>query len=181
MPGKTGCDTTYPPPFAILCVDDSCNDCDSVWFDGAGYRITDDQNIDPEFGVEAPIDPEFGVDPPGPPQNCLGGVCPVGDGAYCDDSGNCLLLGKCTTKDDCFNLYNDPYPASMCIGDIICQAGLCIKDCDPIMEEFDCSNPNNAPNIVEVVCMDKELSMVCDLLKDSKNKEVYKWLTDPKK
>ena len=55
--------------------------------------------------------------------------------------------GKCTTKDDCFSIYNDPYPVSMCVGDIICHNGLCVADCDPILEEFDCSNKDNAPNV----------------------------------
>jgi len=138
--------------------------------------------IDPGFGVDAPIDPGFGVDPGGPSQDCMSGVCPSGDGAYCDEEGNCLLLGKCTTKDDCFSIYNDPYPVSMCIGDIICHNGLCVADCDPILEEFDCSNKDNAPNVVEVVCKDMELSTLCAALTDtSKNKDVNKWLTDPKK
>merc|ERR1711865_840006 len=53
------------------------------------------------------------------------------------------------------SIYNDPYPVSMCIGDIICHNGLCVADCDPILEEFDCSKKDNAPNVVEVVCKDK--------------------------
>jgi len=143
--------------------------------------------VDPDFGVDPPpgyevIDPEFAVDPPDvPPQDCLDGKCPSGDGAYCDWEGNCLLVGKCTTTDDCYNELNGPYVASMCMGEIICNAGLCLKDCDEIVEKFDCSNKDNAPNIVEVVCKDKELSMLCDFLKDNKNKEEYKWLTNPNK
>lgn len=148
---------------------------------------SEEEELDPGFGVEPPpgyelVDPEFGVDPPDtPPQDCLDGACPVGDGTFCDWEGNCLLVGKCTTADDCFNEFNGPYPVHMCVGEIVCNNGLCMNDCDPIVEEFDCSNKDNAPNLVEVVCADKELSVLCDHLKDSKNKEVYKWLTDPKK
>lgn len=137
--------------------------------------------VDPGFGVDPPVDPGFGVDPAGPPQNCMQNSCPVfGKGGYCDAKGNCLKVGLCTKTADCFNVYNDPYPVNMCLGDIICDRGRCVTDCDPTVKvKFgQCKKLDNPITIADMICEDPDLKKLCSLMKDMP--VIKEMLSDPK-
>jgi len=137
----SACDAKIAVPGSVSCAPDVCDtDCGGIYFDSKGYEVHKD----------------------GPPQDCMNNMCPTHEGAYCDDAGNCLVVGNCSDDADCFNPYNDPYAVAYCVGNVKCMNGLCLNDCDPIIGEC---GKSGAETIVDVICSESDLTTLCSVLK----------------
>lgn len=66
--------------------------------------------------------------PLSPPQDCVYGQCDP-ETHYCDNFGNCIIIGLCAKDADCFNTYNDPYAVALCVGELKCKNSFCEMDC----------------------------------------------------
>jgi hypothetical protein len=107
---------------ATNCVSNYCDGCNAFYFDTKGTQVcTTNLPKDPTpCSMNADCTADSGGDGDGT-------LAMVEESPYCA-AGVCLEPGSCNTEFDCINPSNN-YPLIECVGPIVCQDGLCTRDC----------------------------------------------------